>query len=198
MPNAARVEELLRPYTEGLPGGVYEALSTYVDVVMRWNARTNLTSIRDAETLVQRQVGESVFASRFLAPGLSVLDFGSGAGFPGIPLALAVPGLRVTLAESQGKKASFLREVVRTLSLDAEVFSGRVEALPAARVFDAVVMRAVDHSAAMLPVAGPRVVPGGSLLRYLSAADRTEMPGWTLQRLEDVPQSEGRLGEWTR
>lgn len=198
MLSAGRVEELLRPYTYDLTQGVYESLALYVDLVMRWNARTNLTSIRDAETLVQRQVGESLFAGRFLTPGASLLDFGSGAGFPGIPLVLAVPGLRVTLAESQGKKASFLREAVRTLSLDAEVFSGRVEALPAVRVFDAVVMRAVDHSAAMLPVAEPRIAAGGCLLRYLSAADSAEMAGWKLARLEDVPQSEGRLGAWTR
>ena len=78
-------------------------------------------------------------------------------------MALACPQMRVTLAESQGKKAAFLREAVRTLGLTAEVWAGRVEAMPVARRFDAVTMRAVDRMEVALPVARERVVGGGVL-----------------------------------
>jgi 16S rRNA (guanine527-N7)-methyltransferase len=100
-----------------------------------------------------------------------LLDFGSGGGFPGLPIQLLLPELRVTLAESQGKKASFLREAVRTLGLSTEVWAGRVEDMAAARVFDAVTLRAVDHMAAALVAARTRVAPGG-LLVTLSAEQK--------------------------
>jgi 16S rRNA (guanine527-N7)-methyltransferase len=87
-----------------------------------------------------------------------VLDFGSGAGLPGIPIQIARPELRVTLAESQKKKAVFLREVIRELSLiHATVHSGRVEDLPPAQSFNLVTLRAVDKMAEALPAAFSRM-----------------------------------------
>ena len=147
-------------------------LSTYLDLLVKWNARTNLTAIREPEEIVRRHFGESLFAGVQIGARVpqdaSLLDFGSGAGFPGLPIQLLLPELRVTLAESQGKKASFLREAVRTLGLATEVWAGRVEAMPevagAPRQFDVVTLRAVDNMEQAMVEARRRVKPGGWLV----------------------------------
>jgi 16S rRNA (guanine527-N7)-methyltransferase len=174
----ARIASLLAPYLGEFPApaALVPQLSVYLDLLLKWNARTNLTAIREPEAIVQRHFGESVFAGVQLAsrvsPQASVLDLGSGAGFPGLPIQLLLPELRVTLAESQNKKASFLREAVRTLGLPhTEVWAGRAEDLPAGRVFDVVTLRAVDNMAAALAAAWPRLRSGGRLLTYTSAPE---------------------------
>ena len=113
-----RIAILLAPYLSHCEPLIPQ-LEVYLELLVRWNAKTNLTSVRDPEEMVRRHFGESLFAAQHLGDPLppTLLDLGSGAGFPGIPIALAHPGVAVTLAESQGKKASFLREAVRTLSL---------------------------------------------------------------------------------
>src|SRR5258708_11941645 len=130
------IADLLTPYLPDPPATLVHQLSTYLDLLLKWNARTNLTAIRDREEIVRRHFGESLFAARHLNPTtpdpgpMTLLDFGSGAGFPGLPIALLRPHLQVTLAESQNKKATFLREAVRTLDLpNVEVWSARVAAL---------------------------------------------------------------------
>ena len=143
-------------------------LQTYLDLLLFWNARTNLTAIRSPEEIVQRHLGESLFTGDVVAQGMvdgsTLLDYGSGAGFPGLPIHLLLPKIRVTLAESQGKKAAFLREAVRVLKTDSEVWSGRVEAMPADRCFDVVTLRAVDDMSRALGKAGSRVATGGRLI----------------------------------
>ncbi len=150
----AQIARILDPY---LPqseqwSDLYNRLATFLDLLLKWNARTNLTAIRDAEEIVRRHFGESLFAAQHLGlspsgPTSSLLDYGSGAGFPGIPIQLLHPTLHVTLAESQGKKASFLREVTRQLALPTEIWPHRVDALPPTRRFDIVTLRAVDAMA---------------------------------------------------
>src|SRR5665213_2921666 len=110
-----RIAALLAPYLGHHPVAptLYPQLSKYLDLLLKWNARTNLTAIRDPEEIVRRHFGESLFAARHLDPKTAtLLDLGSGAGFPGLPIALLCPEIQVTLAESQNKKASFLREAV--------------------------------------------------------------------------------------
>jgi 16S rRNA (guanine527-N7)-methyltransferase len=148
--------DLLRPFLdeplgisgnltdEAVPPGLYSSLTTYLDLLMKWNERVSLTSIRSPEAIVRRHFGESLFLARHLPSNGTLLDFGSGAGFPGVPIQLLRPELRVTLAESQGKKASFLREVVRTLLLPSAVWAGRVEDRATAGQFDVITLRAVD------------------------------------------------------
>jgi 16S rRNA (guanine527-N7)-methyltransferase len=164
------IRDLLTPYLPEVPAALLPQLSTYLDLLLKWNARTNLTAIRDPEEIVRRHFGESLFAARHLDPATpgfgagALLDVGSGAGFPGIPIALLRPDIQVTLAESQSKKSSFLREAIRTLNLlNAEVWAARAETLPAGRQFRIVTLRAVDNMEAALTVARSRVVPGGQL-----------------------------------
>src|SRR6185369_12464 len=136
------VDALKAAGMEGLDGQVSARFGTYLELILRWNARTNLTAVRDPEGIIQRHFLESIACARMLPVGIAtLLDFGSGAGLPGIPIALCRPEIAVTLAESQGKKAAFLREAVRGLELNPAVFAGRAESLPTQ--FDCVTLRAV-------------------------------------------------------
>jgi len=176
---------LLRPYVVPEASadwpGVYGRLAAYLDLILKWNARTNLTAIRTPEEIVRRHFGESLFAGGHLGACRTLLDFGSGAGFPGIPIQLLRPELAVTLAESQGKKAAFLREAVRTLGLNSEVWAGRVEAMPAERRFEAVALRAVDTMDAAVVEAGRRasgrvVILGSRTAEYSALAGKFGQP----------------------
>jgi 16S rRNA (guanine527-N7)-methyltransferase len=164
-----QIAALLEPYLGGapVPSTLYAQLSVYLDLLLRWNARTNLTAIREPEEIVRRHFGESLFAgmhlTRLLAPDATLLDFGSGAGFPGLPIQLLLPELQVTLAESQGKKASFLREAIRTLGLKTEVWPRRVEEMPPNRRFHCIALRAVDNMAAALETVPARILSLGTV-----------------------------------
>jgi 16S rRNA (guanine527-N7)-methyltransferase len=183
MPTLAEsaIRDLLTPYLPEVLATLLPQLSTYLDLLLKWNARTNLTAIRDPEEIVRRHFGESLFAARHLDPAtpdsgtVTLLDIGSGAGFPGIPIALLQPGIQVTLAESQSKKASFLREALRTLNLpNAGVWAARAETLPASRQFRIVTLRAVDDMEAALAVARARVAPGGQLALLTTVSQTPE------------------------
>jgi 16S rRNA (guanine527-N7)-methyltransferase len=191
----SRMQELLLPYLGGFSPNtkLLAQIGRYLDLIVQWNARTNLTAVREPEAILQRQIGESLFAAQFVPETGSLLDFGSGAGLPGIPISLLRPGLVITLAESQGKKASFLREASRSLSLPFSVWAGRVETLPASQTFDCVTMRAVDDSERMLPLATERISQNGMLLRFLGENTPAEMDGWKETASAPVPNSRGRV-----
>jgi 16S rRNA (guanine527-N7)-methyltransferase len=166
------IAALITPYLPNPPASLVAQLSLYLDLLLKWNARTNLTAIRDPEEIVRRHFGESLFAAAHLPPNTkTLLDFGSGAGFPGLPIALLRPEIAVTLAESQNKKATFLREAVRTLGLsNVEVWAARAETLPPTRKFHTVALRAVDDMETALPAAKERIAPGGQLVLLTTTA----------------------------
>ena len=180
-----RITTLLQPYLPGPSAALCSKLSIYLDLLLRWNARTNLTAIRDPEEIVRRHFGESLFTATHLPPATTLLDFGSGAGFPGLPIQLFLPDLTVALAESQGKKASFLREAVRVLGLQTEVWASRVETMPLGRSFAVVALRAVDNMESALAEATRRTQSGGTLailggddvLPEFPAARAIKLPG---------------------
>jgi 16S rRNA (guanine527-N7)-methyltransferase len=179
-----------------LTQGQLRQFSTYLDLLLRWNARTNLTSVREPEAIVTRHFGESLFAARQLFPAqsdqpetrLRLLDFGSGAGFPGLPIKIWAPQVELTLIESHQKKATFLREVIRALGLDtAEVFSGRAEDFQERA--DVVTLRAVEKFERSLPVAARLVSAGGRLALLIGEGQvaRTREFEPTFQWLEPLP-----------
>jgi 16S rRNA (guanine527-N7)-methyltransferase len=137
-------------------------LAAYANLLQHWNTRLSLTSIRDEAELIERHLMEGVFAAANHPAATTALDFGSGTGVPGIPIAICRPEIHVTLAESQRKKAAFLQEAIRTLQLSASVHASRAESLSSGS-YDAVWMRAVDKSATMFPLAAALVAPGGAL-----------------------------------
>jgi len=167
-----RIAVLLSPYvgSAAVPADLYEQLSVYLELLLKWNARTNLTAIREPEEIVRRHFGESLFCGLHLpAEATTVLDLGSGAGFPGLPIQLLRPELQVTLAESQHKKASFLREAVRTLGLQTEVWADRAESMPLSQRFSVVTLRAVDNMEAAMEAARGRVDAGGCIVSFVTA-----------------------------
>jgi 16S rRNA (guanine527-N7)-methyltransferase len=192
----ARIQELLKPFlfprakgpedlandqrptaNDALSPTQLQNISTYIDLLLRWNARINLTAIRDPEEIVTRHFGESLFAASHLFPRANnqgptangVVDIGSGSGFPGIPIKLWAPQIHLTLIESNQKKAAFLREVIRTLTLmDIDVFAGRAEDFPTP--VDVVTLRAVERFDQILPVASGLVAPNGRLALLIGTA----------------------------
>jgi 16S rRNA (guanine527-N7)-methyltransferase len=211
----ARISELLQPFlgtdTAQQPDDtLYHSISTYIDILLRWNARINLTAIRNPEEIVTRHFGESLFAARHLFPTSSpvpsvvkslprVADVGSGAGFPGIPLKLWNPRINLTLIESNHKKATFLREIARSLTLtDINVFNGRAEDLsPAQAGFDVVTLRAVEHFEDALQISAALLTPGGKLA-LLVGSSQQEIAASPLQSFlwssaRPIPQSKSRV-----
>lgn len=169
----------------------------YLSLLMHWNSRFNLTAIRDPEEIVTRHFVESVACAQCLPGSVrTVLDFGSGAGFPGIPIALCRPEIAVTLAESQNKKSAFLREAVRSLDLNCSVISGRGESIR--HEFDAVVLRAVDRMDNAIAYAGQLVRSGGFLLPMTSKAEMRSLvlsagPEFSWGEPFQIPSSDQRI-----
>ena len=186
---AQRMHELLLAYAETSAQELSQ-LERYLELLLRWNMRTNLTAVRDEEQIVRRHFGESLAIARWIAEragaARTLFDLGSGAGFPGAVVAIACPGLQVTLIESQTKKAVFLKELVRTLELgNCRVHGGRAEELllqtdarqNSARVerrADLITMRAVDRSEEMLRVARSLMNDDGRVL--FLAGERQSAP----------------------
>jgi 16S rRNA (guanine527-N7)-methyltransferase len=147
------IARLLEPYIQ-LDESQLPAISKYIDLLLKWNARMNLTAIREPEEIVQRHFGESFFAASHILAGEvgTAIDLGSGAGFPGVPFAIFAPQVNVTLIEAHQKKATFLRELVFSLGLkNVKVFADRGEKYP--NRADIVTMRAVESFEDALPVA---------------------------------------------
>jgi 16S rRNA (guanine527-N7)-methyltransferase len=157
--------------------------SAYLDLILRWNARMNLTAVRAAVDIQSRHFVESIACAQLLPQGIgSVLDFGSGAGFPGIPIAICRPEIAVTLAESQSKKAAFLQEAVRTLGLGSRIFASRAEEL--AESFGCVTLRAVDHMELAIASASKLVKPGGWLAVLTTHSEFGSVRTAAAERLE--------------
>jgi 16S rRNA G527 N7-methylase RsmG len=266
-----QIAALLEPFIETpLSPSQLDQISIYIDLLLRWNARINLTAIRNEEEIVTRHFGESFFMARHLFPKervartlLSanadraqplkdsqpsnpchpersrdmreahvaaeskdpcvptatapakeilpatsnppqVLDIGSGAGFPALPLKIWAPQIHLTLIESNHKKAAFLREVARALTLTnvnviaerAEVRAEALAARPDLRQADVVTLRAVERFEAILPLAATFLAPGASLALLISAAQLPHLA--TVATLKwhppiPIPQSHTRV-----
>jgi 16S rRNA (guanine527-N7)-methyltransferase len=147
-----------------------EAFARYLDLLQRWNRRINLTRIVSLPDVVDRHFIDSLAVAPRLDVGATLLDVGAGAGFPGAVVAITRPDVRVTLCESVGKKAAFLRALVLHLRLGCEVVDARSETLVrAGRRFAAVVSRAVLPLPAWPQHAAPLVAEGGLLLAMVAA-----------------------------
>jgi len=164
------IAQLLEPFIQ-LDEMRLCAISKYIDLLMKWNARVNLTAVRKPEEIVPRHFGESFFAAQYALskrPANNVIDVGSGAGFPGVPFAMLAPDIFVTLIESNQKKATFLKELIFSLELkNVKVFSDRAENYASSA--DLVTMRAVEKFDESLPLALNLVKPTGRALLMIGA-----------------------------
>ena len=178
-----------------VPADAQAKLLAYLDLLVKWNRAYNLTAVRDPVEMVSRHLFDSLAALPFVR-GKNLADLGSGAGLPGIPLAIARPGLAVTLIESNGKKARFLREAVRSLPLaNVRIEQARVQ--DATGTFDTIVARAFASLADMLAWGGHLLAPEGRWLALKGHADPAEIaavPGTfrvTAVRALQVPGADG-------
>jgi len=169
----------------------------YYSLFIRWNERLNLSAIRDEQGILSVHFLESIAVARCLPNGITcLLDFGSGAGLPGVPIAICRPEIEVTLAESQGKKAAFLEELLRVLGLNANVHAGRAETLGA--VFDCVILRAVDRMPKSVEAAVNLVSPNGWLTLMTTAAEFERLkdaagPQFHWAEPKRLPNSDSRI-----
>lgn len=168
----------------GLPISLAPRLLDYLALLDRWNHTYNLTAIRDPREMLSRHLLDSLAMHPFLERE-RLADLGTGPGLPGIPLAIAKPGLQVALIESNGKKARFLREAVRILGLDnARVVQARAESVPEPGRFDAITARALDRLAGIIAVGAHLLTPEGRLLAMKGIYPDDEIaelpPGWKL------------------
>lgn len=171
-------------------------LSRYLGELVLWNKAYNLTAVRDPAEMVTRHLLDSLTVLPYVQG--SVIDVGSGAGLPGVPLAIANPSLKVTLLDSNGKKARFLRHVQRVLSLsNIDVQETRAESYKPAQPFDCIVSRAYASVADFI---GTTAGLGGPATRWiamkgrLDAAELKELPaGYALA--EAVPLKVPNLNE---
>jgi 16S rRNA (guanine527-N7)-methyltransferase len=206
-----RIAELLEPFLGAagerrLSSIEVDQISTYIDILTHWNARINLTAIRNSEDIVTRHFGESLFAARHLftvADGeingspIRLADIGSGAGFPGLPIKLWFPRLEVTLIESNHKKAAFLREVTRALTLtNVDIRNVRAETLSAA-TFEMVTLRAVERFADTLHIAARLMAPRARLVLLIAKSQlgvaNSALPDLSWDPPVPIPWSKSRV-----
>jgi 16S rRNA (guanine527-N7)-methyltransferase len=173
---AATLRDRLAPFVPPaeLDDALIESIQVHLSLLTLWNQHMNLTALRTPEAMVERHFGESLFAARHLCPRDAqhdLFDVGSGAGFPGLPIKYWAPGLQLTLIESHGKKATFLREVGRRLHLTGfTVLNARAESLSQRSAL--VTLRAVEHFEQSLAAAATLVAPGGRLALLIGEAQR--------------------------
>ncbi len=212
--DTARIAELLQPFLgpaedQRLTANDLFNISIYIDLLLRWNARINLTAIRQPEEIVTRHFGESLFAARQLFPqrgserprsctqAEAVIDIGSGSGFPGLPIKVWATDIHLTLIESNQKKATFLREVARALTLtNVNVFPGRAEDYPNPPA-EVVTLRAVERFDTALPTAARLTAPNGRMALLISESQLARTyalaPRFAWLKPLSVPLSSSRL-----
>ncbi|MFO7494878.1 MAG: 16S rRNA (guanine(527)-N(7))-methyltransferase RsmG, partial [Desulfobacterales bacterium] len=169
-----------------------EKFAVHARELLRWNQKMNLTAITDPAAMALKHFVDAVAALRVLPPGGRLLDIGSGAGFPGIPLKIARPALAVTLVDASRRKVSFLNHLIHTLTLEEAVARHvRVEALAAdphyAGRFDVVICRAFSDLAGFVAAGLPLLAPGGRLVAMKGRTAEAEVAA-----LAHARQSSGR------
>jgi 16S rRNA (guanine527-N7)-methyltransferase len=172
MLDEATVRQLLEPFGLNLSTDQIGQLIAYLELLLRWNKKINLTGIRDWKSCVTRHFGESLYLGRWVGLSGRLLDIGSGAGFPGLSLKIIFPDLSVTLLEPVAKKRAFLKEVARVCGMNlVEVRRERLEDFACGQsppVYDGATARAVGHLEELLPLAWRCLKSGGEIFLWLS------------------------------
>lgn len=187
-PDAGTIRELLQEAGIASPDAAVAGLAAHAAEMLRWNRAVRLTAIVDPVEVAVKHVVDSLLLLRFGPFPGRLMDFGSGAGYPGIPLALYLPGTRIVLVESSARKCAFLSSVRAALRLEnVKVCHGTVSAgemLPL-RQFDDIVTRATAPPAKVVPLLSPYLSEGGRMLLMLGpgGGSRGKIPG-TVTRTE--------------
>jgi 16S rRNA (guanine527-N7)-methyltransferase len=193
-----QIKNSLSDYWTSASSELCAKVRAYISILTHWNKTISLTNITDPVEILRFHFGESLFAvSNVPISDGRLADVGSGPGFPGLPLKLAVPSLSVVLIESNGRKAAFLCDVIRELKLDhAEVFHGRMENFSKENsIFDFVTARALGQTDELLSWARCELVPSGRLVLWLGKEDSAKIgqdEAWNWRDPIHIPGSRRR------
>ena len=169
-----QINDALGPYGVRTATDLTAGIKTYIELLLKWNRSVSLTTVTKVDDILRFHFGESLFALPMLPVEKSRLaDVGSGAGFPGIPLAMARPALDVKLIEPNAKKFAFLNEVIRQLGLDnVTAVRGRTSDLPSSiGGFEVVTARAVGQFEDLIGWTKAKITPRGKLILWVGADD---------------------------
>jgi 16S rRNA (guanine527-N7)-methyltransferase len=195
---SAQITDALKPYGIAPSIDLIKGVRTYTELLFKWNRIISLTTVTDVEQILRFHFGESLFALLMLPVEKSRLaDVGSGAGFPGIPLAMASPSLTVTLIESNAKKYAFLNELIRELKLrNVTALHSRMEEIKApGKDFDIVTARALGKFEDLLRWAQKELAPGGRIALWVGSENATDVSAdsrWKWSPPAPIPSSQRR------
>ncbi len=191
------IRAAIEPYGIALTDRQVDAIRRYTSVLLLWNEKVNLTSLRDPEEILARHFGESLFALPAVPISAGRLaDVGSGAGFPGMALKILLPELELVLIESNFKKAGFLMEIARLLELEAKIRRVGFEEVEQPDYFDFVTARALGNLPQLLKWTRRVLRKGGSVVLWLGAQDAERLSstsGWRWRRPILLPKSRQRV-----
>jgi len=179
------VHELLEPYGLDLSDDQVEKVLIYLNLLLRWNKKINLTAIRTPEECITRHFAESFLLSKTIPLAGSLMDVGSGAGFPGLALKILSPKMTVLLLEPVGKKRAFLKEVVNVCGLGSISAVGATiqdfSRQHASEPFDVVTIRAVGKLTDLIPRAIDCLKASGHLCLWIGSDQAEDILGSELQ-----------------
>jgi 16S rRNA (guanine527-N7)-methyltransferase len=194
-----QIEAALKPYGIAASSELASMIPTYISLLLKWNRTISLTTVTDVDEILRFHFGESLFALTQLSIEKGRLaDVGSGAGFPGIPLAMVAQAVKVTLIESNARKFAFLNEIIRELRLKNVVaLRCRMEEVnrPDQR-FNFVTARALGQFGELLKWSRKQLNPAGKLVLWLGEGDVREIsdvPEWSWSPQIAIPGSERRF-----
>lgn len=183
----AKLEQGLQQAELNLPENVRQKLLDYLALLQKWNKVHNLTAVRDPEEMVTLHLLDSLSVLPYIK-AKRLLDVGSGAGLPGIPLAICLPDLQVTVMDSSHKKASFMRQAKAELDIpNLEVVCGRVEKYQPEQLFDIVISRAFSDLAEFVALTGHLCAPGAQWLAMKGVYPYEELAQLKIQPAQVVP-----------
>ena len=184
-------ERLLREGAEqiGIKNIRTDIFLSYVDLLRKWGRRINLSSVLTDREIIIKHLVDSLTVAEFMPPGSRVIDIGTGAGFPGIPLSIHDPSLKVTLLESVGKKVAFLKDVKRSLGLDSiDIYHGRAEEIDEGMRggFNRVTFRALGSIGAIVALGTPYLDIGGQMVIMKGPRGKKEWEDYANRYPEDT------------
>jgi 16S rRNA (guanine527-N7)-methyltransferase len=193
----AEIAAILAPYYPTGSRRLSDQIGAYISLLLEWNQKISLTAVTDPVEIVKFHFGESLFAASALETRDGRLaDVGSGAGFPGIPLAMAIPGMQATLIESNAKKAAFLSEAARRLQLsNVSVVRSRMEDVAQIGAFDFICARAMGKHASLMRWSSGKLTQRGRLVLFLGERDAQQIrqtSGWNWELPVRIPGSSRR------
>jgi 16S rRNA (guanine527-N7)-methyltransferase len=197
--NVASIADLLAPFGIEPSEAQSTQIRQYVELLLLWNKRLNLTSIRDPQEIVTRHFGESMFLCTLLRlENCRLADVGSGAGFPGLAIKITRPSVQTTLIEGNQKKCGFLSEVVRKIGISGvDILPARFEDLRIPQESKEILTaRAIGGWARLLGWAKSVITPAGHVALWVGEQDSIKIsrtPGWAWHPPVRIPESQRRF-----